>query len=220
VITALDPCGALPFVVPRQAIELTPTFLTSGVTTTYATMATPDSAVTADDLLLGMVLVQGNTNDVALPSGWNLVARVKGTTVTTTIIAWALGDVADAGAAWTASGGSIGNSVVTAYSGVDLSNPILEVQSIGGGTSSITIPTCTYTGNAVVVGVHAARGASIIGHVPSLTARRRLSESSVDNNIGFSDSNGKIAAPGSTAVVFGSATNHVAAHVALRAGFA
>jgi hypothetical protein len=117
------------------------------VTITRLTVGTPTSTVAGDVLIANIAINKGNAAVVtSVPSGWTQIARTDNDAHIAIISYWKKADASDqAGTTyeWDINDQTQAEGGITAYSGVDSTNPIDSVASSTGFSSTATAPSVT-----------------------------------------------------------------------------
>jgi hypothetical protein len=150
-------------------------------TTTTLVVATP-AGTTAGDLLLAAVTVRGGTSPtVTAPAGWALVrSDAISTTVAQYVYRRLAGSTEPATWTWTFSKSESAAGTVSAFAGVDPTNPIAASSGSPNATSSASIATVATTASrstSLLVGLFGIARATTIAAPTSMTAGAQAASS-------------------------------------------
>lgn len=166
-------------------------FLTSSVSTTAATVAAPDAAITAADFMIAYVSQLTNANDIAVPAGWSLIGRQNYASNFAAVCAWAPGGTDMQAGNWTATSAVSFSSLLLCYSGVDLADPIGGTAIPNGSNSAafnIEAAALVAPGRNKLIGFHTRRsGGDPDDILLDMTFRRRVFDDTSSNNIAGHD---------------------------------
>ena len=216
-------------------LPLTPTFLTSGVSTAAGGGSTLGAAITSYDIMFRFIQARNVGDGAAVitwPSGWTLCSdgtRSAGNNTSSgnlvSACAWAPGGTTIGTCGVSAGSPTAWSEVIVAYNNVDfdhVNGPLLEVRpdSAGGGSSINTAAFTDLPGFDVrLIGATYSRTAAQgVKDVTGMTRRAAVSASAVDNNTVAGD---LLASSRGSVTITWDATGTKAAHqLALRPRYA